>query len=57
MVFMDDIIIYSKKEKEHNVHVKEDLETQNKVGLQLNKEKFIFRRKELEFLAHLVRAC
>lgn len=56
MVYMDDVIIYSKTEKEHDVHVKEVLEALKEAGLQLNKEKCGFRRKELEILGHLVSA-
>lgn len=52
-VYMDDVLVYGKDEAEHEYRLSKVLETLDHAGLQLNREKCQFRKKELKFLGHL----
>ena len=53
-VYLDDILIYSKTEDEHIMHVKEVLKVISKNGLFLNSSKSTFAKPQLEFLGHYI---
>ena len=54
MVYLDDVIVYSRSFEEHITHVNEVFQRLSKANLRLNKEKCIFFRRELPFLGHIV---
>jgi hypothetical protein len=53
-VYMDDIIIFSKKEEEHEKHLRLLFEKLRTFGLKLKREKCNFMVKEIKFLSHIV---
>ncbi|GJS03070.1 putative reverse transcriptase domain-containing protein [Tanacetum coccineum] len=54
IVFIDDILIYSKSEGEHEVHLKTILDLLKKEKLYAKFSKFEFWLKEVQFLGHVV---
>jgi Reverse transcriptase (RNA-dependent DNA polymerase) len=42
VIYLDDIFIYSKNEKEHTGHVIKVLEVLERIGLKINREKSTF---------------
>jgi hypothetical protein len=54
LVFLDDILIYSKTLEEHKVHVRKVLETLAKSKLYAKESKCEFFKTEVEFLGHIV---
>jgi hypothetical protein len=54
LVYMDDIIIYSKSLEDHCAHLEQVLQLLIKAGLKLNPDKCDFFRKQILFLGHLV---
>jgi hypothetical protein len=54
LVYMDDIIIYSKTLEEHRNHLEQVLQLLIKAGLKLNPDKCDFFRKQILFLGHMV---
>ncbi|KAF9763133.1 Retrovirus-related Pol polyprotein from transposon opus [Nosema granulosis] len=54
MVYMDDIIIFSRCEEEHRRHIVEVLSELKKAGLKLNKDKCEFGKKKMEVLGHII---
>jgi hypothetical protein len=55
-VYLDDILIASKTEAEHMVHLKQVLAILQENGLQINPSKYIFAASSLSFLGHHVDA-
>lgn len=53
-VYMDDLIVHGKSQEEHDECLRRVLESIEQAGLKLNKEKCIFRQKELHFLGHVI---
>ena len=53
-VYLDDLIIYSRDEKEHEDHLQQVLQLLSKNGLVINPAKCVFFQKEVEFLGHTV---
>ena len=56
MGYLDDIIIYSRSEKEHLEHLKEIFRRLKTAGLKLKLEKCCFFRKHIQYLGHLISA-
>ncbi|MGL5708218.1 MAG: reverse transcriptase domain-containing protein [Aeromonas sp.] len=54
VVYMDDILIYSKSRELHEEHVKMVMNTLKKVGLMLNKKKCKFFQEKIEILGHVI---
>jgi transposase InsO family protein len=54
LVYMDDLIIYSKTEKEHFQHLRKVFQRMRTAGLRLKIEKCAFFQKELKFLGIIV---
>lgn len=55
-VCTDDIVVYSKNEKEHPNHLKEVLQCLNKAGLTLTLQKCNLMQRPLKFLGHVMSA-
>ena len=56
MGYLDDIIIYSRSEKEHLEHLEEIFTRLKAVGLKLKLEKCCFFKKHIQYLGHLISA-
>ena len=56
MGYLDDIIIYSRSEKEHLEHLKEIFTRLKTAGLKLKLEKCCFFKKHIQYLGHLISA-
>ena len=54
MGYLDDIIIYSRSEKEHLEHLEEIFTRLKKAGLKLKLEKCCFFKKHIQYLGHLI---
>ena len=53
-VYLDDIIIYGKDEKEHNDRLKVVLQRLTEAGLKLSREKCVFNASSVSYLGHIV---
>ena len=56
MGYLDDIIIYSRSEKEHLEHLEEIFIRLKAAGLKLKLEKCCFFKKHIQYLGHLISA-
>ena len=56
MGYLDDIIIYSRSEKEHLEHLEEIFTRLKAAGLKLKLEKCCFFKKNIQYLGHLILA-
>ena len=56
MGYLDDIIIYSRSEKEHLEHLEEIFTKLTAAGLKLKLEKCCFFKKHIQYLGHLILA-
>jgi len=54
LAYMDDILVYTKTEKEHDRLVKEVLERLQKNGLAVSPEKCVWKAQEVEFLGYFI---
>ncbi|KAI3745025.1 hypothetical protein L1987_58125 [Smallanthus sonchifolius] len=54
IVFIDDILIYSKTEGDHACHLKEVLEALKKEKLYAKFSKYAFWLREVQFLGHII---
>ena len=54
MVYLDDVIIYSKTFEDHMIHLKEVLKRIEDAQLRLKAEKYYFAASKLQFLGHVV---
>ena len=54
IVFIDDILVYSKTQEEHEEHLREVLETLRRENLYAKFSKCEFWLREVQFLGHLV---
>ena len=53
-VYLDDVIIYSKNENDHLMHISKVFERFKESGILLNSEKCIFGKKEMKYLGFLI---
>ena len=56
LVFLDDILIYSKSLEDHQHHLQQVLETLRKHQLYLKESKCTFAKPNLEYLGHVISA-
>ena len=56
MGYLDDIIIYSRNEKEHLEHLEEIFKRLKTAGLKLKLEKCCFFKRHIQYLGHLISA-
>ena len=56
MVYLDDILIYSRTEKEHKKHVRKVLKALAKAKMILNLDKCRFNQSSIRFLGHIISA-
>ena len=56
LVFIDDVLVYSKNEREHEEHLRITLETLRSEKLYAKFSKFEFWLKEVNLLGHIVSA-
>jgi len=54
LAYMDDILIYTKTEKEHDRLVREVLERLQTNGLAVSPEKCVWKVQEVEFLGYVI---
>lgn len=54
LVYLDDIIIYSKTKQEHINKLQQVFESLRKANLKVNKNKCVFMQEEIEFLGHVL---
>src|SRR6266498_5728973 len=54
LVYLDDIIIYSRTFKEHKQHVEQVFQALREVNLMMKSKKCEFAKQELRFLEHII---
>ena len=54
VIYLDDIIVYSKNDEEHLAHLRRVFEKCRKYGLSLNPKKTLFGLQEGKFLGHII---
>jgi Reverse transcriptase (RNA-dependent DNA polymerase) len=54
VAYLDDILIYSKTEKEHVEHVRLVLRALRKFFLRINLKKSVFHKESVEFLGYII---
>ena len=54
MIYLDNILVYSKNEADHKVHVRKVLKALKKADLQIKSEKSQFYWTEIEFLSYII---
>jgi hypothetical protein len=54
VVFIDDILVYSKTKEEHDEHLRIVLQTLRKHNLYTKFEKCDFNKKEIQYLGHVI---
>src|SRR6202021_1703765 len=56
VVYIDNVMIYSRREADHKEHVKKVFDALNKAGLKVKLKKSEFELKEVQFLGHIITA-
>lgn len=54
LVYLDDIIVYSKTKQDHINKLQQVFESLRKANLKVNKNKCVFMQEEIEFLGHVL---
>ena len=54
VIYLDDILVYSKNEADHKKHVRKVLEALKKADLWIKSEKSQFHWMEIEFLSYII---
>ena len=54
VIYLDNILVYSKSKADHKVHVRKVLKALKKVNLQIKSEKSQFYQTEIEFLSYII---
>ena len=55
LIYLDNLLIYSKNEKDHKEHIREVLERLKQYNLKVKAEKCKFHKKEVKFLGYTIR--
>ena len=53
-MYLDDILIYSENEKNHEKHVKEILKKFQEKNFYFKSEKYEFHKQQVEYLKHII---
>ena len=56
VIYLDDITVFSKTDKEHRYHLKKVFQKCRRFGLSLNPKKSLFAMQEGKLLGHIVSA-
>ena len=54
IIYLDDILIYSKTQEEHDIHVQKVLQRLQEYGLYAKREKCSFDQSQVEILGYVV---
>ena len=54
IVYLDNILVYSKNEKDHKKHVRQILSALKKADLRIISEKSQFHQMKIEFLSYII---
>ena len=54
VIYLDNILVYSRNKTDHKVHVRKILKALKKADLQIKSEKSQFHRTEIEFLSYII---
>ena len=54
IIYIDDILLYSKSQEDHDVHVRQVLKRIQQYGMYAKLEKCFFDRNQVEFLGYIV---
>ena len=54
VIYLDDILIYSKTKEQHVQHIRKVLQALQNAGLRVKPEKSLFHSKEVHFLGFIV---
>ena len=54
IVYLDDILIFAKDEKEHKERLEKVFQRIKEAGLKISQEKCHFKKKEIKFLGHII---
>ena len=54
IIYLDDILVYLKNEKNHKKHIKQILNTLKKADLRIVSEKSQFHQTEIKFLSYII---
>ena len=54
IIYLDDILIFSKTEKKHEKHIKKILKKFQEKNLYLKSKKYKFHKQQVEYLEHIV---
>ena len=54
VIYLDNILIYSKNEKDYKKHVKQVLNTSKKANLRIISKKSQFHQMKIEFLEYII---
>ena len=54
MIYLDDILVYSRNEEDHQLHLEQVLQRLRDHKLYANFDKCIFDKKSIEYLGHII---
>ena len=57
MVYIDDVIVYSKTIEQHATHLEEVFRLLERAGLKIKRSKCLFAQEQVDYLGHVVSAA